>query len=222
MNYTVYKITNKTNGKIYVGVHQTTNLDDGYYGSGLLITRAINKHGVEHFDKEITHFCDSPEEMFSVEAEIVNEDFVAREDTYNLKVGGFGGWDYVNSMPEKFSAVRRLNARMHVPELQRRWRAKYDSSKEFREVIRNNSKMGLDKIRKMYGDSSPFKGKTHSDDSKRKIGEANSKHQKGKGNSQYGTCWVYSLEEKCSKKIDAKQLDQYLEEGWSKGRKMKF
>jgi len=40
MTYTVYKITNLVNGKIYVGAHQTDSLDDAYMGSGRLIQRA--------------------------------------------------------------------------------------------------------------------------------------------------------------------------------------
>jgi len=32
MHYYLYQITNKVNGKIYVGVHKTQNLDDGVYG----------------------------------------------------------------------------------------------------------------------------------------------------------------------------------------------
>ena len=30
MKYTIYQITNNLNGKIYIGKHQTKDLDDGY------------------------------------------------------------------------------------------------------------------------------------------------------------------------------------------------
>ena len=40
----VYEITNKLNGKIYVGKHSTTNLHDGYMGSGSILKDAIAKY----------------------------------------------------------------------------------------------------------------------------------------------------------------------------------
>lgn len=36
------------NGKVYVGKHQTKDLDDTYLGSGKYLNRAIKKHGREN------------------------------------------------------------------------------------------------------------------------------------------------------------------------------
>ena len=95
--YTVYKVTNKINGKFYIGTHKTKNLNDGYMGSGKYLLRSIEKHGLENFEKEILFVYDNADEMFAKEAEIVNADFLAEENTYNLKIGGFGGWDHISS-----------------------------------------------------------------------------------------------------------------------------
>ena len=82
---------------IYVGKHITDNKDDNYMGSGLRIKYAIKKYGIENFEKTILFECASIDEMNAKEAEIVNEDFIARDDVYNIKLGGDGGWDYLNS-----------------------------------------------------------------------------------------------------------------------------
>tara|TARA_S200002703_G_scaffold159544_1_gene173388 strand:+ start:305 stop:907 length:603 start_codon:yes stop_codon:yes gene_type:complete len=87
----VYQITNKVNNKIYIGVHSTNNLNDGYMGSGHLIKRAIKKYGIENFTREILYYFDSPEQAFSKEKEIVNESFVNQTKNYNICPGGRGG-----------------------------------------------------------------------------------------------------------------------------------
>jgi hypothetical protein len=97
VHYLIYKITNKLDNKIYVGKHKTEDKDDDYFGSGKLLKRAVKKHGKENFTKEIMCECDSLEQMNQIEAAIVDEEFIARDDTYNLSLGGEGGWEYVNA-----------------------------------------------------------------------------------------------------------------------------
>ncbi len=56
MFYYIYQITNMVNAKIYVGVHKTSNLNDGYMGSGKIIRSAMEKHGISNFSKDILEF----------------------------------------------------------------------------------------------------------------------------------------------------------------------
>ena len=86
--YGIYKITNLLNGKMYIGQHTTTNIDDGYMGSGLLIERAVKKYGKENFRKEWLMFCEDEEELNYMERVYVDQTWVDRSDTYNLAIGG--------------------------------------------------------------------------------------------------------------------------------------
>ena len=106
--YTTYQITNLINSMIYIGVHKTNDIDDDYMGSGSYLIRAQEKHGLENFKKEILGVFDNSDDMFSMERQLVNEEFIARADTYNLKLGGTGSWDYVNrDTPERLAKNRK-------------------------------------------------------------------------------------------------------------------
>ena len=113
MFYYLYQVTNKINNKIYVGVHKTSNLDDGYMGSGKVIKSAISKYGEQNFEKSILEFFSNEEEMFKREMEIVNEEFLLRDDVYNLRRGGFGGFDYLNSI-KTFEDRSKMGKKCHA------------------------------------------------------------------------------------------------------------
>ena len=95
MYYTVYKVINEVNKKVYIGKHQTKDLDDGYMGSGKLIKRSISKRGIENFRKEILFVFNSEQEMNAKEAELVTEEFCCQKDNYNLCNGGQGGFSHI-------------------------------------------------------------------------------------------------------------------------------
>ena len=86
----IYMIVNKINNKIYIGKHTTKNPYDDYMGSGKLILTAIKKYGKDNFDKIILFCLSTENEAYLKESEIVTAEFVKREDTYNLTVGGEG------------------------------------------------------------------------------------------------------------------------------------
>ena len=88
MHYFVYETRNNVNGKTYVGVHSTQNIDDGYLGSGKYLRSAIKKYGKDNFSRTILHEFECIEDAFLKESEIVDLDFVKRSDTYNMVVGG--------------------------------------------------------------------------------------------------------------------------------------
>lgn len=206
MYYLIYKITNTLDGKIYVGAHRTKKLDDGYMGSGKYLNNAINKHGVEHFTKEILCFTESEDEMFSMESVLVNKEFIERKDTYNIREGGKGGWtDSERRKGYEAAKSKMITAATEAKRILRETDAEW--AKGEREIM---SRRGT------AGGLVAFLGKQHSNESKKKIGEANSKHQTGKGNSQYGSMWITNGIE--NKKIPK---DSTIPEGFRKGRKIK-
>lgn len=104
MEYIVYLTTNTINNKIYVGVHGTVNPEvfDGYIGNSINIFKsnpelknpktpfhkAVKKYGYSAFKRAIIKVFETKQEALDLEAEIVNEDFIKRSDTYNIALGG--------------------------------------------------------------------------------------------------------------------------------------
>lgn len=98
MYYYVYKTTNLINGKFYIGAHQTSDLSDGYLGSGTYLNRAIKKYGRENFSKEILSFFENEKQMFEFETHLV-EQHLSHSSCYNLASGGLGGSIRQNRKP---------------------------------------------------------------------------------------------------------------------------
>ena len=206
----IYKTTNLLSGRYYIGMHSTDNLEDGYMGSGTRLRRSLNKHGKDNHKVEFIEFLDSREELKDREAEIVNLNEIAKEDCMNLKVGGYGGLsddkhkkaftdaginNFKNSKEKRDAAVRLVQA---TPE------------------FRKNMSDAL----KVYHIDNPnsFKGRTHTEETKQKMSESMRGKGIGNANSQYGTCWINK--EGSNKKIKKETLNDYLDKGWVRGRKM--
>lgn len=111
MYYLVYKIIQLSTGREYIGQHKTTDLNDGYMGSGTLIVRAVQDNPAD-FVKVILRYCASQEEMNELEAALVTEEYLLQnfpEKTFNQVPGGkitrasILKWDRVLH-PEKYLA----------------------------------------------------------------------------------------------------------------------
>ena len=142
--------------------------------------------------------------MFEMESQLVNEDFVKRKDTYNLKEGGFGGFDYINKNCHNNMGNHRKTGNIG-------WKKRPEVNDEFVKKIKKGIQNYYDN-----GGTGSFLNKKHKEESKEKIGKANSIHQKGSKNSQFGTMWITDgISNKKIKKNDD------VPDGWSKGRKIK-
>jgi len=222
MFYIIYKVTNILNSKIYIGVHQTLDINDDYMGSGKHLKRAQKKYGIENFKKEILFQCTSLTEMYNMESYIVNEKFVSRKDTYNLKTGGNGGFHYINQ--NKLNVYGYNGKHINSIEGAKTGRKKFLSLLQDETYYNNFTKNVSDGVKLYFknGGQNGFYGKHHNDETKKKIGTINSKHQKGQGNSQYGKIWIYNLELKNSFRILKHELSKYINLGYQKGRIIDF
>ena len=71
---------------IYIGKHSTNDVGDGYLGSNVPLQKDIGKYGKDNFRRDILCFCVTEQEALDKERKIVDEEFVARKDTYNLNI----------------------------------------------------------------------------------------------------------------------------------------
>lgn len=190
MFYTVYKITNLINNKIYIGAHKTKNLEDDYMGSGKILIQSIEKHGIENFKKDILHIFDNEEEMYDKEKELVNEDFISRKDTYNIKLGGNGGFTYINEN------------KLHLTEKHRR-----ASLKNLEKANAKNKELvelGLHR-----------NGFKHSEETKQKFSECRKGKQIGEENPMYNKKAI--TKDGVSICVHKDELYMYFQDGWQLG-----
>ena len=82
----VYLITNQINDKKYIG--QSIHDDPEYFGSGILINKAINKYGRDNFKKVILCRCEDESELNKKEIYFISKLHTLRPDGYNLDPGG--------------------------------------------------------------------------------------------------------------------------------------
>lgn len=215
MFYYLYEIRNNVNGKIYLGVHKTKDINDGYMGSGKVIRYAIEKYGIENFTKVILEQFDSSEKMFAREKEVITEEFLKRNDVYNLRRGGYGGFDYLNDNSEAHSKRAKKGyakslKNMNLSDLGKKGNRIQREKKigiysdSFISTFANNREIqqlgNLPEARK--------KAIVTQRETFKRIG-----HAQGEKNSQFGSLWITNGTENAK----VKSIDE-IPDGWRKGR----
>ena len=224
MNFIVYKITNLIDKKIYVGCHETTDLNDSYMGSGIKVRRAIKKYGLHNFKKEILKICESREEMFLEESKIVNEDFITRNDVYNIMLGGYGGWKHITS--EIRSRIGKTQGRKGGAITAKLIKEDPLYAAKWKTIGANVGQIHADRLKtdlvyaarnretviKAAGGKS-FAAKFSSDPI---LAERYKMMGRDNGKKSAGKIWIH-LSNK-TKMVLPQEVEKYLEQGWKNGR----
>jgi len=204
----IYKITCLKNNRYYIGMHSTDNLDDGYFGGGKRIKNSVKKHGKHAHRKEILEFFENRDLLRQREVELVNEELLNDPMCMNIKLGGEGwcclgiriggdGWKNANLLWDN------PNYKIKMSDLsKKRW-----ENPDFKNNISQKNK-----------GRKTWLNKKHKEETKKIIGEKNSKNQKGEKNSQFGTLWVFNPIEKIAKKINKNEFEEFIKKGYRRGR----
>ncbi len=178
-NY-LYRITNNINGKFYIGIHSTNNLNDNYFGSGTLIKKAIQKYGINNFTKEILEFKNSREEIKNLEKKVVNDELLNNPLCYNIQRGGGGGQsvEMAKKHREKWSGFKGLKHtdeyKQKMSDLNKGKKLSEETKRKISETQKGH-KPTEETCKKISnacsGSKNGFYGKHHSEETKRKISE---------------------------------------------------
>ena len=142
-------------------------------GSGRALENAIKKHGIKNFKRCILQSFKEKDQAYKREREIVNEEFVKRADTYNMKVGGIGGfsdklyWLGRHHSPETIEKCRLANiGKIFSQETKKKMsqakKGKTTWNKDISPSQKTRALMSKNRKGKLVGKDNPFYGKKHS------------------------------------------------------------
>lgn len=167
---TIYKLTSPSN-KCYIG--QTINLverkrtlyNPNKYYSGHRLDNAIKKYGIENFQYEIIiQIVESSKEKLREKLDELEKFYIEKYDSYNngynMTLGGSGS----NGCFQTEESKRRISEK-----------AKGRKGSMLGRHLTEEQKNKISNFAKTRtGEKNPFYGKTHSEETKLKIGKANS------------------------------------------------
>jgi hypothetical protein len=207
----LYKTTCLITSRYYIGMHSTCNLNDGYMGSGKRLRYSIKKYGPENHNKEILGFFENRDLLIEAEKKAITPEMLTDKNCMNLKYGGYGG---LYGLPKQvIIKISKAGNKAFKEKLQTDVDFKKQHSEKMSKAIKKAYEDG--KIDKSI--NYDWSGKNHTIETKDKISNTKKGSGIGETNSQYGTCWVNKSG--TNKKVKKEIIDNYLNEGWTIGRK---
>lgn len=106
----IYKVTNRIDGKIYIGQRKATSeefLESDYYGSGKYVQLALAKHGRSNFSREVIDEAQSKEDLDQKERYWISFYKSRYPGGYNIAEGGWGGDNGGQNRGRKWSEETR-------------------------------------------------------------------------------------------------------------------
>ena len=180
----VYITTNIVNGKQYVGDHSTNNLNDGYLGSGILLSKDIKKYKRKIFKKKIFEFFNTKKEAFDAQEKYINEYNTLSPNGYNISpMGG--------------NCVQKCHSEETLKKMGNSNKGKI-RSKEFKDNVSkfHKGRKRLEETKKKISIANKGKKRT------KEMNEENRKRNLGKNNPNYGL----KRSEETKRKMSLKQL----------------
>lgn len=205
----LYKTTCIITDRYYIGMHSTTNIDDGYMGSGTRLKYSIRKYGKENHTKDIMEFFDSRELLIEGEKKAITPDMLVDKMCMNLKEGGSGGFANQKHQ-EKTSKAGKL---AFLEKLKNDEVFRANHSKKMSD-IKKKACLNSEIIKNLNYD---WTGKKHSGETKKLMSEKKKGLGLGETNSQYSTFWITDGVE--NKKI---KCISEIPDGWKKGRVIRY
>lgn len=193
MKHFIYCTTNILNNKRYIGKHSTTNINDGYLGSGRIILQAIERYGREHFERKIIHVVENESELNYWEKYYI-EKYNTIAEGYNITKGGEGVLGLRHSEETKQKISEQLKGQ-ELPKSTKQKMSKAKKGKTPNNAGKKMSEESSDKKREWYAnlpeeEKQQYKKKRTnwyanlSEEEKQKINEKRSKSMKGKPKSK--------------------------------------
>ena len=184
MNYCIYMHTNKINGKVYIGqtsrsVNERWRKNGEGYVNNTLFYRAIQKYGWDNFEHEILYTGLTKEEADKKEIEMISfYDSNNPEKGYNLTNGGKGTNGYRLTDEQRQNISERQKGRLltdewkeHISEAVRGENHPFWGKKLSDEHRKHLSEAHMGQ-KSAYG----MLGKKHSEETKRKMSETRMGH----------------------------------------------